>query len=121
MTAVRSARLIDGMLSQPLHPDKPSLPMRPIEATDALLHRRRRCVASAGPIHRRQKVRLPLVAGRMAPPGAMDLSNVDLNLLVALDALLAERSVTNAGRRVHLSQSAMSGALARLRQMFNDE
>jgi DNA-binding transcriptional LysR family regulator len=51
----------------------------------------------------------------------MDLSNVDLNLLVALDALLAERSVTNAGRRVHLSQSAMSGALARLRQMFNDE
>lgn len=57
----------------------------------------------------------------MTAAGAMDLSNVDLNLLVALDALLAERSVTNAGRRVHLSQSAMSGALARLRQMFNDE
>jgi DNA-binding transcriptional LysR family regulator len=55
----------------------------------------------------------------MAPP--VDLSNVDLNLLVALDALLAERSVTIAGRRVHLSQSAMSGVLARLRQMFNDE
>ena len=52
---------------------------------------------------------------------AMDLRGFDLNLLVALDALLRERSVTNAGRRVHLSQSAMSGALARLRHAFNDE
>ncbi len=51
----------------------------------------------------------------------MDLHGFDLNLLVALDALLRERSVTNAGRRVHLSQSAMSGALARLRHAFNDE
>ena len=51
----------------------------------------------------------------------MDLRGFDLNLLVALDALLRERSVTNAGRRVHLSQSAMSGALARLRHAFNDE
>ena len=52
---------------------------------------------------------------------AMDLHGFDLNLLVALDALLREKSVTNAGRRVHLSQSAMSGALARLRHAFNDE
>ena len=51
----------------------------------------------------------------------MDLNSFDLNLLVALDALLSERSVTNAGRRVHLSQSAMSGVLARLRHAFNDE
>ena len=51
----------------------------------------------------------------------MDLHGFDLNLLVALDALLSERSVTNAGRRVHLSQSAMSGVLARLRHAFNDE
>jgi DNA-binding transcriptional LysR family regulator len=51
----------------------------------------------------------------------MDLHGFDLNLLVALDALLAERSVTNAGRRVHLSQSAMSGVLARLRTVFGDE
>ena len=50
----------------------------------------------------------------------MDLHGFDLNLLVALDALLAEKSVTNAGRRVHLSQSAMSGVLARLRQALND-
>ena len=53
-------------------------------------------------------------------PG-MDLHGFDLNLLVALEALLREKSVTNAGRRVHLSQSAMSGALARLRHAFNDE
>ena len=53
--------------------------------------------------------------------GRMDLHGFDLNLLVALDALLREKSVTNAGRRVHLSQSAMSGALARLRHAFNDE
>src|ERR671913_559083 len=51
----------------------------------------------------------------------MDLHGFDLNLLVALDALLSERSVTNAGRRVHLSQSAMSGVLARLRRAFNDD
>src|SRR6185436_9522773 len=54
-------------------------------------------------------------------PAAMDLHGFDLNLLVALDALLAEKSVTNAGRRVHLSQSAMSGVLARLRHSFNDK
>lgn len=51
----------------------------------------------------------------------MDLHGFDLNLLVALNALLSERSVTNAGRRVHLSQSAMSGVLARLRRAFNDD
>ena len=37
----------------------------------------------------------------------MDFHGLDLNLLVALDALIAEKSVTKAGRRVHLSQSAM--------------
>ena len=52
---------------------------------------------------------------------AMDLHGFDLNLLVALDALLAEKSVTSAGRRVHLSQSAMSGVLARLRHALNDK
>jgi DNA-binding transcriptional LysR family regulator len=45
---------------------------------------------------------------------------LDLNLLVALDALLAESSVSAAGRKLHLSQSAMSGALARLREHFGD-
>ncbi len=55
---------------------------------------------------------------------AIDLVNLgrfDLNLLVALDALLAERSVTRAAARVGLGQSAMSHNLARLRALFGDE
>lgn len=51
----------------------------------------------------------------------MDLGGLDLNLLVALDALFAEKSVSRAGERLHLSQSATSGALARLREVFNDQ
>lgn len=49
------------------------------------------------------------------------LGRLDLNLLVALDALLTERSVTRAAERVGLGQSAMSHCLARLREMFADE
>jgi DNA-binding transcriptional LysR family regulator len=44
----------------------------------------------------------------------------DLNLIVALDALLRERSVSGAGRRLGLSQPAMSRALARLRELCSD-
>lgn len=51
---------------------------------------------------------------------AVDVVSVDLNLLVVLDALLIERSVTRAGRRIGLSQPAMSAALARLRALFSD-
>jgi len=51
----------------------------------------------------------------------VDLHQFDLNLLVALDALLTEKNVTRAGARMHLSQSAMSGALARLRLAFDDD
>ena len=51
----------------------------------------------------------------------MNLRQIDLNLLVALDALLTERNVTRAGERLSLSQSAMSGALAKLRHIFDDE
>ena len=50
----------------------------------------------------------------------MRFRNLDLNLLVALDALLAEQHVTRAAERVSLTQSAMSGALARLREHFDD-
>lgn len=50
----------------------------------------------------------------------MHLASVDLNLLVAFDALLAERHVTRAGRRIGLSQSATSHALTRLRELFDD-
>jgi DNA-binding transcriptional LysR family regulator len=49
-----------------------------------------------------------------------DLRSIDMNLLIDLDALLATRSVTGAARRVNLSQSAMSGSLARLRKLFGD-
>ena len=45
----------------------------------------------------------------------------DLNLLVSLDALLTERNVTRAGNRLNFGQSALSGALARLRHSFHDE
>jgi LysR family nod box-dependent transcriptional activator len=51
----------------------------------------------------------------------MRLNRLDLNLLVALDALLSERSITRAAERIHLSQPATSGALARLREFFEDE
>jgi LysR family nod box-dependent transcriptional activator len=51
----------------------------------------------------------------------MDLHRLDLNLLVALDALLAERSITRAAERLHLSPSATSGALSRLRTYFEDD
>jgi len=50
----------------------------------------------------------------------MNLSGLDLNLLVALDALLSERSVTRAAQRVGLSQPGMSNALGRLRRLLND-
>lgn len=51
----------------------------------------------------------------------MNLRSLDLNLLVALDALLTERHVTRAADRIGLSQPAMSNALGRLRQMFGDD
>jgi LysR family transcriptional regulator, nod-box dependent transcriptional activator len=50
-----------------------------------------------------------------------NLRRFDLNLLVALDALLRTRNVTRAGEQLSLTQSAMSGELRRLRQMFGDE
>jgi len=49
------------------------------------------------------------------------LARLDLNLLVSLDALLTERSVTHAASRLGLSQPALSASLARLRIHFNDE
>ena len=50
-----------------------------------------------------------------------NLRRIDLNLLVALDAMLRERHVTRAARTIGLSQPAMSSALARLRGLFEDE
>jgi DNA-binding transcriptional LysR family regulator len=51
----------------------------------------------------------------------MDLHGIDLNLLVAFDALMCERNVTRAGVRIGRTQPAMSAALARLRLLLKDE
>jgi DNA-binding transcriptional LysR family regulator len=51
---------------------------------------------------------------------AMHLEGLDLNLLVALRALLSERHVTRAAARIGLSQPAMSHALSRLRELLGD-
>jgi len=50
----------------------------------------------------------------------MRYNKLDLNLLVALRALLKERNVTRAGQSIHVTQSAMSGILGRLRDYFDD-
>ncbi|MBZ8138884.1 LysR family transcriptional regulator [Rubrivivax gelatinosus] len=58
----------------------------------------------------------------MTPGIAVDdsLRRLDLNLLVTLDALLAEHNVTRAAARLHLSQPAVSVQLAKLREAFAD-
>ena len=50
----------------------------------------------------------------------IDLTRIDLNLLVVFEALFQERHVGRAANRMALSQSATSHALGRLRQLFND-
>ena len=50
----------------------------------------------------------------------MHLNKFDLNLLIALDALLQEKNVTRAAERVFVSQPAMSAALQKLRDYFSD-
>src|SRR5688572_29628258 len=50
----------------------------------------------------------------------MDLAEIDLNLMVVLDALLEERHVTRAATRLGLSQPAMSRSLGRLRKLVGD-
>jgi LysR family nod box-dependent transcriptional activator len=51
----------------------------------------------------------------------MRLYNLDLNLLVVLDMLLTERSVSQTAQQMRLTQPAISNALARLRQHFQDD
>ncbi|RZT08202.1 DNA-binding transcriptional regulator, LysR family [Duganella sp. CF402] len=51
----------------------------------------------------------------------MRFNKLDLNLLVILNALLTEKSISRAAEKVHLSQPAASNALARLRAYFNDD
>lgn len=56
----------------------------------------------------------------MSPMNDLDIRRINLNLLPALEALLATRSVSEAARRTHVSQSAMSHSLARLRETLSD-
>jgi LysR family transcriptional regulator, nod-box dependent transcriptional activator len=51
----------------------------------------------------------------------MRFNGLDLNLLLAFQVLLEERNVTRAARRLNISQPAMSAALARLRDYFQDD
>ena len=51
----------------------------------------------------------------------MHYHGLDLNLLVALDVLLKEQSVTRAASRMNITQAGMSGALRKLRDYFDDE
>ena len=50
----------------------------------------------------------------------IDLGTINMNLLVALNALLSERSVTRAGKKIGIAQSSMSHALSSLREIFDD-
>jgi len=52
---------------------------------------------------------------------AMNLQSIDLNLLLVFEALMEERNVTRAAKRIGLSQPAMSNALAGLQRTFNDQ
>src|SRR5262249_26314135 len=51
----------------------------------------------------------------------MRFRDLDLNLLVVLDALLAEENVSRAAERLRLTQPAISSSLGRLRRHFNDD
>ncbi len=51
----------------------------------------------------------------------MRYQHLDLNLLVALDVLLDEQNITRAAGRLHMTQSATSGVLNRLRTYFEDD
>ncbi|MFH7243240.1 MAG: LysR family transcriptional regulator [Spirulina sp.] len=52
---------------------------------------------------------------------SIELGAVDLNLLVAFEALYIHQSVTLAARHIHIGQPAMSAALGRLRALFGNE
>jgi DNA-binding transcriptional LysR family regulator len=51
----------------------------------------------------------------------LDLRGIDLNMLPKFRALYRHRSVSEAGRELHLTQSALSNALAKMRSLFGDE
>jgi DNA-binding transcriptional LysR family regulator len=50
----------------------------------------------------------------------MDIERIDLNLLVVFSTIFSEGGITPAGKKLHLSQSAVSHSLSRLREVFDD-
>lgn len=52
---------------------------------------------------------------------SISLQDIDLNLLVTLDVLLQEQSISRSAQRLHITPSAVSHALGRLRKLFDDE
>src|SRR4051812_36767266 len=58
--------------------------------------------------------------GAGQPHNVADLAEIDLGLLLALEALLRERNVTRAASRLKIGQPALSARLNRLRQVFAD-
>ncbi|MCP4181278.1 MAG: LysR family transcriptional regulator [bacterium] len=51
----------------------------------------------------------------------VNLTQINLNLIVILDSLLREKNTTRSGRKLHISQSSISKALKQLREIFEDE
>ena len=49
------------------------------------------------------------------------MGDIDVGLLRVFEAVLAERQITRAARRLNITQSAVSNSLARLRRLFDDE
>jgi DNA-binding transcriptional LysR family regulator len=64
---------------------------------------------------------MPVISHAHQAPALLSLEDIDLNLLVALDALLVEESVTKAAQRCNVTQSAMSHSLAKLRTLLGDD
>lgn len=76
-------------------------------------------LAAIGPFDNAGAFRLS--EGSRKGVSGMRFERLDLNLLVALDVLIEEKSVSAAAKRLHLSQPAVSGALNRLREFFEDD
>ena len=51
----------------------------------------------------------------------MNLKETDLNLFIAFDVIYTEKNLTKAGQVLGITQPAVSNALSRLRELFDDE
>lgn len=77
-------------------------------------------VGTAAPERKALHLHFVIASDARCQRPAHPMSTPDLNLLITLDVLLAEGNVTRAAQRLHLSPSAMSRALARLRETTGD-